>query len=30
MKPLKRILKILLFIAVAVVVGYFIFTGFQL
>lgn len=30
MKTLKRILKILLFIAVASVVGYFIFTGFQL
>ena len=30
MKTLKRILKVLLFIAVAAVIGYFIFTGFQI
>ena len=30
MKTLKRILKVLLFIAVAAVAGYFIFTGFQI
>ena len=30
MKTFKRVLKILLFIVVAAVVGYFIYTGFQI
>ena len=29
MKAFKRILKVVLFLAVAFVVGYFIYTGFQ-
>ena len=30
MKTIKRVLKLLLLLIVAVVIGYFIFTGFQI